>query len=58
MLKPEAVASNAIRDSLRDVIDRRHSISDINRLMDRAGEEAVRQLRAVGYLDEGDDHHE
>jgi len=57
MLKPETVASNAIRDSLRDAIDRRHSISDINHLMDQAGEEVVRQLRAVGYLDEGDDHH-
>lgn len=50
MLKPEAIASGSIRDVLRSSIDdHRLSVTELNDLIDEAGERVIKDLRGAGY---------
>lgn len=50
MLKPEAIASGAIHDTLRAAIrDDSLSVVEVNDLINEAGERVISDLRASGY---------
>lgn len=49
MLKPNQIASHAIRDTLRDLLDREISTTEVNRAFEKAGKEVIHRLRSDGY---------